>query len=40
VTKPATERPKLPSAGRLGLVDPRATAHLEQLAWDTETHVE
>jgi glutamate-ammonia-ligase adenylyltransferase len=30
----------VPSAGRLGLVDPRASAHLARLGWDTEEHVE
>ncbi len=30
---PATRRPRLPSAGRLGLVDPRAAADLAQLGW-------
>lgn len=39
VSLPATRRPKLPSVGRLGLVDPRASAHLAQLGWDTEGHV-
>jgi glutamate-ammonia-ligase adenylyltransferase len=33
VTKPATQRPKLPSVGRLGLVDPRAGERLTQLGW-------
>jgi [glutamine synthetase] adenylyltransferase / [glutamine synthetase]-adenylyl-L-tyrosine phosphorylase len=33
VTKPATQRPKLPSVGRLGLVDPPAGERLEQLGW-------
>jgi len=43
VTKPATERPRLPSAGRLGLVDPRAGERLTQLGWyddDDQAHVE
>ncbi|WKG01342.1 bifunctional [glutamine synthetase] adenylyltransferase/[glutamine synthetase]-adenylyl-L-tyrosine phosphorylase [Mycolicibacterium sp. HK-90] len=40
VPKPATDRPKLPSVGRLGLVDPQAAAELEQLGWNTEAHVE
>lgn len=40
VPKPATDRPKLPSVGRLGLVHPQASAHLEQLGWNTESHVE
>jgi len=38
--KPATQRPKLPSAGRLGLVQPAATADLARLGWDTERYVE
>ncbi|KWX21056.1 bifunctional glutamine-synthetase adenylyltransferase/deadenyltransferase [Mycolicibacterium wolinskyi] len=38
--KPATERPKLPSVGRLGLVDPQANAHLDRLGWNTDDHVE
>lgn len=33
VTKPATQRPKLPSVGRLGLVDPPAGERLAQLGW-------
>ena len=40
VPKPATDRPKLPSVGRLGLVHPQAADHLEQLGWNTESHVE
>lgn len=40
VPKPATDRPKLPSVGRLGLVHPQAATHLEQLGWNTESHVE
>ncbi|MDA3639694.1 bifunctional [glutamine synthetase] adenylyltransferase/[glutamine synthetase]-adenylyl-L-tyrosine phosphorylase [Mycobacterium xenopi] len=40
MTRPATHRPRVPSAGRLGLVDPRASAYLAQLGWDTEAHVE
>lgn len=40
VPKPATDRPKLPSVGRLGLVHPQAAAELEQLGWNTEAHVE
>ncbi|WP_301119264.1 bifunctional [glutamine synthetase] adenylyltransferase/[glutamine synthetase]-adenylyl-L-tyrosine phosphorylase [Mycolicibacterium fortuitum] len=40
VPKPATDRPKLPSVGRLGLVHTQAAAHLEQLGWNTEAHVE
>ncbi len=33
MTKPATERPRLPSVGRLGLVDPPAGERLAQLGW-------
>ena len=33
MTKPATQRPRLPSVGRLGLVDPPAGERLEQLGW-------
>jgi len=43
VTKPATHRPKLPSVGRLGLVDPRAGERLAQLGWydhDDQAHVD
>jgi len=43
VTKPATERPRLPSVGRLGLVDPRAGERLTQLGWygeDDQAHIE
>ncbi|OBJ47735.1 bifunctional [glutamine synthetase] adenylyltransferase/[glutamine synthetase]-adenylyl-L-tyrosine phosphorylase [Mycobacterium sp. 1423905.2] len=36
VTKPATQRPRLPSVGRLGLVDPAAGARLAQLGWDQQ----
>ncbi len=35
-----TQRPKLPSVGRLGLVEPSAPADLEQLGWNTDSHVE
>jgi [glutamine synthetase] adenylyltransferase / [glutamine synthetase]-adenylyl-L-tyrosine phosphorylase len=43
VTKPATERPRLPSVGRLGLVDERAGDRLNQLGWagqDDQAHVD
>ncbi|WP_102142633.1 bifunctional [glutamine synthetase] adenylyltransferase/[glutamine synthetase]-adenylyl-L-tyrosine phosphorylase [Mycobacterium hubeiense] len=40
MAKPATERPKLPSVGRLGLVEPQAGAELDRLGWNTESHVE
>ena len=35
-----TQRPKLPSVGRLGLVEPTASADLALLGWDTDAHVE
>ena len=40
MTGPSTERPKLPSVGRLGLVEPAAPDYLATLGWDTDTHVE
>ncbi len=43
VTKPATQRPKLPSVGRLGLVDPPAGERLERLGWyarDDQAHID
>jgi glutamate-ammonia-ligase adenylyltransferase len=40
VTEPATQRSQLPSAGRLGLVDPQAGAELAKLGWDTHAHVD
>ncbi|OBB59409.1 bifunctional glutamine-synthetase adenylyltransferase/deadenyltransferase [Mycobacterium sp. 852013-51886_SCH5428379] len=40
MTRPSTERSKLPSPGRLGLVEKQATAHLAQLGWNTDRHVE
>ncbi|MGB8386826.1 bifunctional [glutamine synthetase] adenylyltransferase/[glutamine synthetase]-adenylyl-L-tyrosine phosphorylase, partial [Mycobacterium sp.] len=43
VTKPATQRPRLPSVGRLGLVDPPAGERLAQLGWtghDDPAHVD
>jgi glutamate-ammonia-ligase adenylyltransferase len=40
VAKPATQRPKLPSVGRLGLVEPQASADLDRLGWNTDAHVE
>src|SRR6201996_4625766 len=36
VNQPVTERSKVPSVGRLGLVDDRANANLAQLGWNTE----
>jgi glutamate-ammonia-ligase adenylyltransferase len=40
VAKPVTERPTVPSVGRLGLVDPRAGDNLARLGWKTEAHVD
>jgi glutamate-ammonia-ligase adenylyltransferase len=40
VAKPATQRPTLPSVGRLGLVEPPARADLDRLGWTTDAHVE
>ncbi|OJZ73333.1 bifunctional glutamine-synthetase adenylyltransferase/deadenyltransferase [Mycobacterium paraffinicum] len=43
VTKPATQRPRLPSVGRLGLLDPPAGDRLAQLGWydhDDQAHVD
>lgn len=40
MAKPASQRPKLPSVGRLGLVGPDAAAKLDRLGWNTEAHVE
>ena len=43
VTKPETQRPRLPSVGRLGLVDPPASARLTELGWydrDDRAYVE
>ncbi len=43
VTKPATQRPRLPSVGRLGLIDPPAGERLKQLGWyehDDQAHVD
>lgn len=40
VSKPVTQRPKLPSVGRLGLVEPPARAGLVRLGWDTDAHIE
>lgn len=38
--KPATQRPSVPSAGRLGLLSGAATSHLRTLGWDNDAHVE
>ncbi len=43
MTKPATQRPRLPSVGRLGLIDPPAGERLAQLGWydhDDQAHVD
>ncbi|ORA11889.1 bifunctional [glutamine synthetase] adenylyltransferase/[glutamine synthetase]-adenylyl-L-tyrosine phosphorylase [Mycobacterium arosiense] len=43
VTKPATQRPRLPSVGRLGLVDPQAAERMARLGWyehDDQAHVD
>ena len=40
MAKPATQRPTLPSVGRLGLVEPSAQADLDRLGWNTDAHVE
>jgi glutamate-ammonia-ligase adenylyltransferase len=40
VAKPATQRPTLPSVGRLGLVEPPARADLDRLGWTTDEYVE
>ncbi len=40
MAKPATQRPKLPGVGRLGLVEPQAQADLNLLGWNTDAHVE
>src|SRR5689334_14368480 len=40
MAKPATQRPKLPSVGRLGLVESSAAADLDRLGWNSDAHVE
>ena len=40
VAKPATQRPRMPSVGRLGLVEQSAPANLATLGWDNDSHVE
>ncbi|MGE2727653.1 bifunctional [glutamine synthetase] adenylyltransferase/[glutamine synthetase]-adenylyl-L-tyrosine phosphorylase [Mycolicibacterium pulveris] len=40
MAKPATQRPKLPSVGRLGLVEPSAPADLDRLGWNTDAHAD
>ena len=38
--KPATQRPRVPSVGRLGLVHPNAPRDLATLGWGDDDHVE
>ncbi|KUI23157.1 glutamine-synthetase adenylyltransferase [Mycobacterium sp. IS-1496] len=40
MARPSTERSKLPSTGRLGLVERQAPAYLDRLGWNTDRHVE
>ncbi|MCV7423733.1 bifunctional [glutamine synthetase] adenylyltransferase/[glutamine synthetase]-adenylyl-L-tyrosine phosphorylase [Mycobacterium yunnanensis] len=40
MAKPATQRPTLPSVGRLGLVEPPAREGLDRLGWTTDAYVE
>ena len=40
MAKPATQRPRLPSPGRLGLIEAPARANLERLGWTTDDYVE
>ncbi len=40
MAKPATQRPRLPGVGRLGLVGESAPADLARLGWNTDAHVE
>lgn len=40
MAKPATQRPKLPGVGRLGLVELTAREDLNRLGWTTDDHVE
>ncbi|MCV7369915.1 bifunctional glutamine-synthetase adenylyltransferase/deadenyltransferase [Mycolicibacterium duvalii] len=40
MARPATQRPKLPGVGRLGLVHKNAQADLDRLGWNTDAHVE
>ena len=40
MAKPATQRPKLPGVGRLGLVESTAQADLDRLGGNTDAHVE
>ncbi|MGV0791089.1 bifunctional [glutamine synthetase] adenylyltransferase/[glutamine synthetase]-adenylyl-L-tyrosine phosphorylase [Mycolicibacterium sp. XJ1819] len=40
MSKPVTQRPRLPSPGRLGLVERSAPADLDRLGWNTEDYVD
>ncbi|HET7667559.1 MAG TPA: bifunctional [glutamine synthetase] adenylyltransferase/[glutamine synthetase]-adenylyl-L-tyrosine phosphorylase, partial [Mycobacterium sp.] len=40
MAKPTTERPRLPSPGRLGLIEAPAKADLARLGWTTDDYVE
>ena len=40
VAKLATSRPRVPSVGRLGLVQPSAAGYLNGLGWNDEAHIE
>ncbi|MBV8347258.1 MAG: bifunctional [glutamine synthetase] adenylyltransferase/[glutamine synthetase]-adenylyl-L-tyrosine phosphorylase, partial [Mycolicibacterium sp.] len=40
MAKPATQRPRLPSPGRLGLIEAPARTNLERLGWTTDDYVE
>ncbi len=40
MARPATERPRVPGAGRLGLIEPSAPDRLAGLGWDDENHIE
>jgi glutamate-ammonia-ligase adenylyltransferase len=40
VSKPETQRPRLPSPGRLGLIEAPAGADLARLGWTTDDYVE
>ena len=40
MAKPATQRPRLPSPGRLGLIEAPASADLARLGWTTDDYVE
>ncbi len=40
MAKPATQRPKLPGVGRLGLVELTARDDLDRLGWNTDDYVE